>query len=245
MLRLLAALGAAPAEGGEPWASLAKQVHAGITERFWLAEHGWLADLLHAEAGVPARRAVPDSALRPNAIFAVSLDCLHGDRARAQVAASMQHLLVPGALRSLAPLPVDPPLHVRDAKGVDLIDPRRPYQGRYLGDEDSRRKPAYHNGTAWTWPFPSLCEALVKAWDADPAAQATARSLLSSSAYLLDEGCREQIPELLDGDAPHRQRGCDAQAWGVTEALRVWRWLEGHTMAARPSDPLATSESAP
>ena len=28
-----------------------------------------------------------------------------------------------------------------------------------------------------------------------------------------------------DGDAPHTQRGCDAQAWGVTEALRVWKLL--------------------
>ena len=32
--------------------------------------------------------------------------------------------------------------------------------------------------------------------------------------------------QLLDGDAPHAQRGCDAQAWGVTEGLRVAAWLE-------------------
>jgi len=42
---------------------------------------------------------------------------------------------------------------------------------------------------------------------------------------LLREGCLGQIPEILDGDAPHAQRGCDAQAWGVTEALRVWKLL--------------------
>ena len=35
-----------------------------------------------------------------------------------------------------------------------------------------------------------------------------------------------QIPEILDGDAPHTQRGCDAQAWGATEALRVWKLLQ-------------------
>ena len=36
------------------------------------------------------------------------------------------------------------------------------------------------------------------------------------------------LPELLDGDAPHAQRGCDAQAWSATEALRVWiRLSEG------------------
>jgi glycogen debranching enzyme len=30
---------------------------------------------------------------------------------------------------------------------------------------------------------------------------------------------------LLDGDAPHAQRGCDAQAWSVTETLRVGKML--------------------
>ena len=30
------------------------------------------------------------------------------------------------------------------------------------------------------------------------------------------------LPEVVDGDAPHQQRGCDAQAWSVSEALRVW-----------------------
>ncbi|MBU0545068.1 MAG: hypothetical protein KKH97_07005, partial [Proteobacteria bacterium] len=30
------------------------------------------------------------------------------------------------------------------------------------------------------------------------------------------------IPEILDGDYPHKSRGCDAQAWGASEALRVW-----------------------
>ena len=38
--------------------------------------------------------------------------------------------------------------------------------------------------------------------------------------------CCESYPEILDGDAPHQQRGCDAQAWGVSEALRVWHLLD-------------------
>jgi len=66
---------------------------------------------------------------------------------------------------------------------------------------------------------------MVKAHPDDPAARAAARAYLGSMAGLLAEGCVGQIPEILDGDAPHTQRGCDAQAWGVTEALRVWRWL--------------------
>jgi glycogen debranching enzyme len=41
----------------------------------------------------------------------------------------------------------------------------------------------------------------------------------------MNEGCVGHLPEILDGDAPHSQRGCDAQAWSVTEALRVWKLL--------------------
>ena len=43
---------------------------------------------------------------------------------------------------------------------------------------------------------------------------------------LLGQGCLGQVPEVIDRDFPHTHRGCDAQAWGVTEALRVWRLLQ-------------------
>jgi len=38
--------------------------------------------------------------------------------------------------------------------------------------------------------------------------------------YLEDEGLG-QLPEVFDGDAPHRAGGCLAQAWSVAELLRV------------------------
>ena len=143
--------------------------------------------------------------------------------ARATVEAARQHLVIPGALRSLAPLPVHPPLPIHSAGGHLLNNPEEPYWGHYEGDEDSRRKPAYHNGTAWTWPFPVFCEALIRAWDDAPAARSAARSYLASMEHIFQTGCLEQMPEIIDGDAPHQQRGCDAQAWGVTETLRVWK----------------------
>ncbi|HEX3890687.1 MAG TPA: amylo-alpha-1,6-glucosidase, partial [Verrucomicrobiae bacterium] len=52
-----------------------------------------------------------------------------------------------------------------------------------------------------------------------------AKSYLTSAQKISNEGCVGQIPEILDGDAPHTQRGCDAQAWGVTENIRVWKIL--------------------
>jgi starch synthase (maltosyl-transferring) len=119
-----------------------------------------------------------------------------------------------------------PPLPIHGPHGGLLNDPANPYWGRYEGDEDTRRKPAYHNGTAWTWTFPAFCEALAVAHEHEPAAIAAARAYLGSMDRLLAEGCFGQLPEVIDGDAPHAQRGCDAQAWGATEALRVWRRLD-------------------
>ena len=210
----------------EPWSELAARAEASLHNLFWLEEKGWFADVLLATRGVPARFGKADDALRPNALFAVSLGLVTGARARSCVTASLRHLLVPGALRSLAPLPVSLPLPIHAADGRLLNDPHLPYWGRYEGDEDTCRKPAYHNGTAWTWLLPVFCEALVRAWEWSPDAVRAARSYLGSAERLLADGCVGHIPEILDGDAPHQQRGCDAQAWGATEALRVWRLLD-------------------
>jgi hypothetical protein len=249
LLRQLDRLGLPPV--GEPWAGLAQRALASLAALFWLdplpkpgrkstlspgeregvrgilasEEGGYYADLLLAKPGQPAASAAPDTALRSNYLLAISLGLLTGPRARQAVAAAQRCLLVPGALRSLAPLPVRPPLPIHAPDGRLLNDPSRPYWGHYQGDEDTCRKPAYHNGTAWVWTLPTFCEALVRAWGFCPAAVAAARSYLGSVDRLLTDGCLGQLPEILDGDAPHTPRGCDAQAWSLTESLRVWKLL--------------------
>lgn len=222
LLRQLERIGAKPVR--EPWQTIAERAQASLEKYFWLEEQGWFADCLRIAHGGPAAKAQVDDALRSNCLFTVSLGLVSGERARRTVAAARRWLVVPGGLRSLAPLPVKLPLEIKN-HGHLLNAPHHPYWGHYKSDEDTRRKPAYHNGTAWTWTFPVFCEALAAAWDYSPAAVAAARAYLTSSERLLGEGCLGQLPEILDGDAPHLQRGCDAQAWGVTEALRVWRKL--------------------
>jgi predicted glycogen debranching enzyme len=208
------------------WGGLAERAATSLGKFFWLKDKGWPADVLLAKRGVAAREATPDDALRSNGLFAVSLGLVTGERAKRCVEAAQKYLVVPGALRSLAPLPVSVPLPIYGNLGQLLNNPLEPYWPRYEGDEETRRKPAYHNGTAWTWTFPVFCEALARAWDFSPEAVAAAKAHLGSMEQLMNEGCLGQIPEILDGDAPHAQRGCDAQAWGVTEALRVWKLLE-------------------
>jgi glycogen debranching enzyme len=224
LLQLLARLGGEADQ--KRWQDLADHAIASFEKLFWLEHAGWFSDVLLGGSRVIARDAVADDALRSNCLFAISLGLVSGGRAKRCVEAAQKHLVVPGGLRTLAPLPVSVPLAIyRDHQLLN--DPRNPYWPRYEGDEDTRRKPAYHNGTAWTWTFPTFCEALARAWEFAPAAVAAAKSYLGSAEILLNEGCLGQLPEILDGDAPHTQRGCDAQAWGATETLRVWKLLEG------------------
>lgn len=187
--------------------------------QYYVQPDGWLADSLRTPSlsYAPAASAIPEDALRPNQLLAVTLGAVDtgGVVARAIVKAT-ESLLIPGGIRSLAdrPVAVEQPVW-RD--GVLLNDPFNPYWGHYLGDEDTRRKPAYHNGTAWGWQFPLWCEAFARVFKDIPAA----RSILASAATLLETGSLGQLPEIMDGDTPHTQRGCLAQAWSISELERV------------------------
>jgi predicted glycogen debranching enzyme len=207
-----------PRENGQ-WQALAERVRASLLALFWRTEAGCLSDCLHAEPGQPAAMAAADDAVRPNQLLAVTLGAVTADTHARPILDACAELLVPGAIRSLADRPVARPLAVAH-QGRLLNDPHRPYWGTYTGDEDTRRKPAYHNGTAWTWPFPSYCEAWAMAYGKE--GHQTALAWLTSSLRLLESGCLGHLPEILDGDYPHTPRGCDAQAWGASEWVRVW-----------------------
>ena len=207
------------------WRPLADKVRASVLQLYWQGDLGHFSDCLHTQGRQPADFARADDALRCNQLFAITLGLVPADEPKARaIVAACERLLVPGAIRTLADQPVRFALPVYGNQGQLLNDPRAPFWPRYEGDEDTRRKPAYHNGTAWTWPFPSWCEAL--ALTEGHRGRAIARSLLGSVRVLLDSGCLGQLPEIIDGAAPHRARGCDAQAWSVTESLRVLRILK-------------------
>ena len=201
------------------WKNKSLQVQASIFDLFLLEKEGYLSDCLHAGPEDPARQAEPDDALRPNQLFAVTLGAVSEKTICRNIVTACEQLLVPGAIRSLADRPVRRPL-VIDHHGKTINDPQHPYQGKYAGDEDTKRKPAYHNGTAWTWLLPNFCEAWVKAYG--KGGRNTALSWLASSTLQINQGCAGHVPEIIDGDFPHRQRGCDAQAWGASEIVRVW-----------------------
>ncbi|MCF8111214.1 MAG: glycogen debranching enzyme N-terminal domain-containing protein [Desulfobacteraceae bacterium] len=202
--------------------NISEKVADSIKKYYFNTKRGFLSDCLHCNPQTPAARAEPDDALRPNQLLAVTMEAVSDKNICASVLASCEELLVPGAIRSLADRRVDRPIEIRH-HGNLLGDPYYPYRRRYDGDEDTGRKPAYHNGTAWTWLFPSFCEAWAKFYG--DAAKPAALARLGSAVRLINQGCLGHVPEITDGDAPHLQRGCDAQAWGASELLRVWKKL--------------------
>jgi predicted glycogen debranching enzyme len=202
------------------WNELAGQVRRSINSLYFLAEEGYLCDCLQTSVGSPAHDAQKDDALRPNQLLAITLGAVNDRSICTQILAACEELLVPGAIRSLADRPVRCP-HPIVHQGEKLGDPNHPYRGRYAGDEDTQRKPAYHNGTAWAWLFPTFCEAWIETYGESGCESAAA--WLMSSTRLINQGCIGHVPEILDGDFPHRQRGCDAQAWSGSELLRVWK----------------------
>ncbi|HOP46335.1 MAG TPA: amylo-alpha-1,6-glucosidase [Desulfobacteraceae bacterium] len=217
-LRMMARL-----EPGGLWEDLAVKVSASINDLYLRKDGEFLSDCLHARPGQSAVNASADDALRPNQLLAITLGALNDKKVCSAILTSCEELLVPGAIRSLADRRVSHHLPV-EYKGDLLNDPAYPYWGFYTGDEDRRRKPAYHNGTAWTWLFPSYAEALFTAYGEN--ARDMALSVLSSATEIINQGCLGQVPEILDGDAPHGLCGCGAQAWGVTELYRVFAILK-------------------
>lgn len=208
----------------DSWQKKASNVQKSITDLFVLEQEGYLSDCLHAGPNIPAYRAEPDDALRPNQLFAITLGAVTDQTVCRKMVNACEDLLVPGAIRSLADRPVRYPIPVVH-QGKTINNPTHPYIGVYAGDEDTKRKPAYHNGTAWSWVFPSFCEAYVMTYGDE--GKKAALAWLSSSIRNINRGCVGHVPEVMDGDYPHTLRGCDAQAWGISELLRVWVAIEG------------------
>jgi predicted glycogen debranching enzyme len=177
------------------WQELADTARSRFTELFWNESTSCLFDVVSGNGR--------DGSIRPNQVLAVSLhhSMLPVEKAKRVVAAVERELLTPYGLRSLAPSD-------------------KQYRGRYEGDPYTRDS-AYHQGTVWPWLMGPFLTAYLKVNGRSAKARKQAEQWLSElRRFMLDEGVG-QIPEVFDGDAPHRAGGCLAQAWSVAELLRV------------------------
>jgi predicted glycogen debranching enzyme len=187
-------------------AALASRVRTSFNERFWYEQGGYLYDVVDAEGGGN------DPALRPNQLFAISLDNPVLDEARwaAVVECARSTLLTPVGLRSLAP-----------------SDPQ--YKSLYDGDLRTRDA-AYHQGTVWGWLIGPFMDAWLKVHPGDREA---ALHHLSGFKPHLGDACIGTISEVFDAQEPHHARGCAAQAWSVAEVLRCLYVLRSPATAAK------------
>ena len=169
---------------------------ATFRNRFWYEQGGYLYDVIDGPEG-------NDASLRPNQLYAISLvdDLVPRDRAQQILRLAEAQLLTPVGLRTLSP-----------------ADSR--YRPRYE-DGVVERDGAYHQGTVWPFLLGPFVTAWMKTFGRSVVVRKQARGFLTGLEVHLSEGCLGQVSEIFDAEAPHRPRGCFAQAWSVAEPLRV------------------------
>lgn len=216
-------------ENGADYGAMAERTGKSFREKFWNGEAGCLKDVLSGETGgcgdtcegreahapgeagggrQEARTVCPDTQIRCNQIWAVSLPFPLLDRAR-------EKQVVETVFRKLyTPL------------GLRTLDPADPEFKPVYGGEQLRRDLAYHQGTVWAYPLGGYYLAYLKVNDYSEEAKACVKEQLESITAALREGCIGQLPEIYDGERPVSSKGCFAQAWSVGELLRVYEALE-------------------
>jgi predicted glycogen debranching enzyme len=182
-------LGKSPARYDE-WAERAL---TSFNERYWNDAKQCLLDVLDGPGG-------NEDSIRPNQIFAISLDhpVLDPARWRSVVDVVERKLVTPYGLRTLSP---------------DHPD----YKTHYRGDLRARDA-AYHQGTVWPWLLGHFIDAHLRVHQDKARAR---RFLEAFPGHLLDAGIGS-ISEIFDAEPPFAPGGCIAQAWSVAEILRAW-----------------------
>lgn len=144
-----------------------------------------------------------DGSVRPNQLLAMSLpfavlDPAHQEPVLRKIAAE---LLTPFGIRTLSP---------HD----------QAYQGRYGGDLISRDR-AYHQGSAYPWLLGQYITATLRISGRSQTSRKQAGELIAPLLKTMSERFG-LIPELFDGDPPHRPGGLIASAISTGELLRTY-----------------------
>ena len=188
-------------ENAEHYKSLAEKVRAGFCKLFWNESKGYLNDCIWPDGSA-------DESLRPNQIFAVSLPFspLSAHQQKSVVKAVQNQLLTPYGLRTL---------NVQDSR----------YKGVYTGPQQERDE-AYHQGTVWAFLMGPFVEGFLKVNGFSRKSKKKAAEFIQPLLqHMTKDGCLGSVSEIFDGDAPHKPRGCIAQAWSVAELIRAYQLI--------------------
>jgi len=188
-------------ENAKRYESMAEEVRNSFCNSFWNDSKGYLNDCILPDGSI-------DDSLRPNQIFAVSLNFspLSKQQQASVVEVVQNHLLTPYGLRTLSP---------------DAED----YKGEYTGSLRQRDE-AYHQGTVWPYLIGPFIEAYLKVNGFSPESKKQAAEFVEPLLrHLTEDGCLGNVSEIFDGDEPHNPKGCFAQAWSVAELIRAYRLI--------------------
>jgi len=178
-----------------------EKVQRSFCELFWNESKGYLNDCILPDGSV-------DESLRPNQIFAVSLPFspLSPEGQKSVVSAVQNQLLTPYGLRTL---------NVQDGR----------YKGIYTGPQQQRDE-AYHQGTVWPYLMGPFVESFLKVNGFSRKSKKKAAEFIQPLLqHLTEDGCLGSVSEIFDGDAPHKPKGCIAQAWSVAELIRAYQLI--------------------
>ena len=175
---------------------LADQVAASFVKAFWNRDGNYLYDVIQGD--------VRDASVRPNQIFAVSLPYSPLDKTQQKAVLDVvtQQLLTPYGLRTLSP---------KDSR----------YCGKYTGNR-WQRDCCYHQGTVWPWLIGPYCDAYAKVNGTGRVQRKEIGKIIAPLLHHMEEAGLGSVAEIFDGNPPHRPVGCFAQAWSVSELLRVY-----------------------
>lgn len=100
------------------------------------------------------------------------------------------------------------------------------YHPRYFTEKPPVEKDlAYHQGTVCPWLMGAYADALVKVRTVEGRTkneiEIELRDLLFPLVEFLMTSPQRSLPEVFDGDEPHRPGSTRSQAWSVAEIFRV------------------------
>jgi glycogen debranching enzyme len=99
------------------------------------------------------------------------------------------------------------------------------YRGEYTGSQRERDE-AYHQGTVWPYLIGPFVQAYLKVNNLSQESKSKAAEFIEPLLQsLTEDGCLGQVSEIYDGNAPHRPRGCFAQAWSVAELILAYQLI--------------------
>ena len=111
-------------------------------------------------------------------------------------------------------------------RSLSVDDPN--YIGQYNGNGIERDR-AYHNGTVWPWLISFYTQALLRYATSKRETKKTIKEVITHFKAHLGESGSGFISEIFSGDYPHEAHGCIAQAWSVSECLRLDEMLKKST----------------